>query len=585
MKRKKQLTAFALAGVMLLTAAGCGKQTADETQPTTAPSSASSEAAATAPENELSWLNSSQTLPIVKEGTDKTLSMYIRMAADSPEPEHQYTYRFIEEGMNINLEVTKMSGDGQAEFLSLAFASNELPDIIIDSQLSADQLVNYGANEGQILDLAPYLNETYMPNLTAIYEEHPEYKSAIQDSEGHIWSVGAIADITDREQVPRAFLNYDLLEELNLEVPETLDEFLDAMRAVKAAYPDDYPIGGSYTRSNPMMYLLNAFGYLTSDAAGQSIALRNGEVVLPVADREAYGEFLKFMNVLYEEGLIHPDFFTMDSNTAKSVVVGGNPAFVTDAPFTLWDDFGGWWGPIPLTSDWNPTPQWPAGNGVLNAGGAVVTSQCEDPELAATFLDYFYTYPTYRLGVMGPLRDTQSEYLFGVGGRYYDESANYQSTYVDVVENPGKWNSNAEYVAQEIQLWNYFVFGDGRYSADLGEPSRAETDPDLSGADDPAELRHTIEGGQKHFELALQNTVCKYVTTDVYPKNVYLDPDVSVEANHLLTAISEYATQESAKFIIGARPLEELDSYFDEIENLGALDYVQIYKDYYESIQ
>ena len=51
------------------------------------------------------------------------------------------------------------------------------------------------------------------------------------------------------------------------------------------------------------------------------------------------------------------------------------------------------------------------------------------------------------------------------------------------------------------------------------------------------------------------------------------------------TAIDEYASQETAKFITGARPLEDLDSYFDEIERLGAAEYVQVYQEYYDAIQ
>ncbi len=47
----------------------------------------------------------------------------------------------------------------------------------------------------------------------------------------------------------------------------------------------------------------------------------------------------------------------------------------------------------------------------------------------------------------------------------------------------------------------------------------------------------------------------------------------------------EYAEQESAKFITGARPLSELDAYFDEIERLGAKEFVKYYEDYYKALK
>jgi len=51
----------------------------------------------------------------------------------------------------------------------------------------------------------------------------------------------------------------------------------------------------------------------------------------------------------------------------------------------------------------------------------------------------------------------------------------------------------------------------------------------------------------------------------------------------LRVLINDYAEAETAKFITGKRSLDEIDDYFDEIEKLGATEYVQYYKDYYEA--
>ena len=64
-----------------------------------------------------------------------------------------------------------------------------------------------------------------------------------------------------------------------------------------------------------------------------------------------------------------------------------------------------------------------------------------------------------------------------------------------------------------------------------------------------------------------------------------MDSATMEHANNLLIVVREYAAQESAKFVTGARPLDELNAYFDEIEKLGALEYVKIYQDYYSSLQ
>ena len=49
----------------------------------------------------------------------------------------------------------------------------------------------------------------------------------------------------------------------------------------------------------------------------------------------------------------------------------------------------------------------------------------------------------------------------------------------------------------------------------------------------------------------------------------------------LSTVINDHVTAETAKFIVGTRPLEELDAYFAELKNLGIEEYIQIYRDAY----
>ena len=41
---------------------------------------------------------------------------------------------------------------------------------------------------------------------------------------------------------------------------------------------------------------------------------------------------------------------------------------------------------------------------------------------------------------------------------------------------------------------------------------------------------------------------------------------------------------ETAKFITGGRPIEELGDYFDQMDALGAQEYIQIHQDYFDSV-
>lgn len=597
MKNWKRLTTLGLSVAMILgMVSGCGNSEGTGTGDSQAVSTQQTEQASTQQTEQvsngkdLSWLNSSQTLPLVKEGTEKTLTVYVGMPDGSPEPEDTWFYQFVEEAMNINLEVTKFTSANKAEFISLAFVSGELPDLIIAGGFSAPDLVKYGAIEGQLMDMAPYLNETYMPNLTAIYEANPEYKTAIQDSEEHIWSFGFISDGANYGMISRAYMNYSYLEELNLKIPETLDEFLDAMRAIKAAGLCEYPIGGSYARHTPLDYILNAFGYVydTNYTNGMKISLRNGEVVLPVADREAYGEFLKVMKTCYDEGLIHPDFFTMDKQTTENRMATNLNAFYVQAASSFLDSYDDWWGALPLTSEYNDTQQWAFNTGANSCGGVVVSSTCEEPELVATFIDWFYTYRTYYMSEIGPNADHDTEYLYGYDGWVQDE------------ENPGRERqlkyelepeiNQVEYM-NTVHLWDYNVIGTSIWdeTAYVENPDAWAKELKIENLDEFASLvakRYEPESlPDKVGWVGLASAAGQFITREVYPSIVYLDAETSEQAGNLLVGIKEYAQQETAKFITGGRSLDELDDYFDEIERLGATEYVQIYKDYYESVK
>ena len=193
MRKRKRLTALTLAACMAVSLIACGQQKNTESGSQTA-DAASTAAASETPAGEMpagtdtasdtaagvpDWMNTDGDLPIVKEGTEKTLTLYVEQTSEYGKPEDSWFYKFIEEEMNIKLDVTTYTGDNKSEFLSLAFASNELPDIIIGANFSTSELLNYGEVEGQLLDLAPYINETYMPNLYGIYQENPELQDIV----------------------------------------------------------------------------------------------------------------------------------------------------------------------------------------------------------------------------------------------------------------------------------------------------------------------------------------------------------------------------------------------------------------------
>ena len=91
-----------------------------------------------------------------------------------------------------------------------------------------------------------------------------------------------------------------------------------------------------------------------------------------------------------------------------------------------------------------------------------------------------------------------------------------------------------------------------------------------------------------HWRTVQSKALVNNLTSLVLP-SVYLSAKDNQRAAELDTIINDYVTAESAKFIVGARPLEELDTYFEELKALGIEEYIEIYRTawagYVESIQ
>ena len=590
----KRLIALLLALVMVFGLTACGKPntptgTTEGNSTTNAPTTKPTEAE---PGKDLSWLHPNSE-PLVDEGVEKTLSLVIVCGDNVNPPETRYAYKYIEEVLNVNLEVEYVVASAAKESIPLLFASNELPDIVIVNQggeLTPSQLLEYGEQEGQIIDLVPYMTPELMPNLSHIYAERPDYKAPVTLPSGAIYSLGEIGNSMNWAQIGRTWINQTWLDANNLKSPTTLDEFTEVMRAAKASGDYEYPIGGTFINgATPVTTILNAFGYVFTVASDghptTTISMRNGTPVLPGADREAYGEFIKYLKMLYDEGLIHPEFFTMDAATNTAMVKEGkflvvrntlNSSFSADA---LYD----WWGVAPLTSALNPEPIVGVHGSATNAGVAVVTSACEEIELACAFLDYWFEPNDDFLSLHAILQD----YGPSAGKPFAEDYPEAEMLKVEggiaMRDSYGKYDSNWLYCLGQMCLWNPETLG-AVLATDLNDTPIATDYAKLwkeNGAG--PENRTKYESGQ--IPGASTYDVAKdYVTTDVFPKVVYLDAESQEIVDNLALPLTEHIEAETAKFVTGARPIEELDAYFDELDKLGAQEYVQIYVDYYNSL-
>lgn len=529
------------------------------------------------------YLNMESTYPVIKdeyEGTIK-LSVAVVMYSNSGEWEDLWVSRYLKDKYNIELEVEYILDTALAEKKNLMVNSGDLPDLMWNMNFTTEELVRYGMQEGLFLACDEYINETLTPHLYSYMTD--EVTKALTTEDGHIYSLPYIMDETENMLGQnRYFINGDYLEAAELENPKTLDEFTETMYALKEAdvtgvgSDNFFPIGGGMEYASVAPYLMQALGYNVNgqNYYGLQPALRNGEVVIPVYDMDVYKEFLTLMNQYYKDGIINPNYFTIESTESDAQLQSRKTAVYGSVVYTTGlETWSEWDACYPLSSEWNDTPiAYNCEN--ITVGGYVISADTEYPELCMRLADIFYDVTDNRAFWSGTGEGTEYDYDGYVLGEWLPDKNNFTVDQSKLPEGYTTWTYFLEYVHGTMLRF-------GSYTQREAIVNIAKA----NGGDLPYDVRETydVENTADHqWRAEWWDKVYDYVETG-YPTIYYLDEAVANEITDLSTVIEPYAKEQVALFITGGRDLAEVDDFVKELESMGMNDLLNIYKDIYNN--
>lgn len=318
----------------------------------------------------------------------------------------------MEQNAGISITWETMS-DSLSEQVNIRIAGNDLPDAFNAVGFSNYDLTNYG-EDGTFIDLTPYINEEYMPNLTKILEEHPDIRAAITMDDGCIYGLPAgeqmgTAGIGKEEDyniytIPQySMINKTWLDELGLEVPTTLDELHDVLVAFKendmaTTYGNDpgqtIPMSfgiDQWCWGQNIFYAGFGFTNWTNDVCMDLVLQPDGQVNF-VSDDDNYRAALEYFHDWFAEGLIDQEAFSQDDTQYMAKCSQGRVGVAT------------WWYIEELMGDkaddyvFLPILDGPDGThnvtvrdgGGINSGNLCITSACESPINLLKFYDQWY---------------------------------------------------------------------------------------------------------------------------------------------------------------------------------------------------
>lgn len=446
---------------------------------------------------------------------------------------------------NTKIEFQVVPSASLKDKFNLAISSGDMPDVMVNLR---DDINKFGPT-GAFIPLDELMDK-YAPNLKAFYESDPSFKKYQRASDGKIYTV---PKWMFNRPTTANFMRKDWLDKLNLKVPETVDDFVNVLKAFRDSDPngngkkDEIPYS---TRGENTLYTMmtftNPYG-VTDDWYSPKFTIENKKIVYGPADSR-FKDALTLLNKLYKEGLIDKEFATMDDKAYDAKLSANQIGAVN------------YW--IGYTSEQNtsmksviPSFEWvsvpplkgPGGQQMWNGNDALVTNhnagitvKNKHPEETIKLIDYMFSDEGVKL------------LNWGIEGTHY-KMENGKPKYTDLILKNAKYPDRTDALQNEgiYLLWPY------KY--------------------DPSFLDQISEDP---LQKQVRDTYNKYMGENLPP--LALSQEEKDQVTKIMADITTYKNEMVLKFIMGAESLDKFESYVANIKKMGLDTVLDIYNKAYQ---
>ena len=485
-------------------------------------------------------------LPLTEEKV--TISYFYKMFKQNEIAEHNYdsyddhpSIPVVEELTNVHIDFQTYNEDNETALLALQIASGDYCDLMWFRNYSGGLESAY--EEDIIIDLTDLVEE-YAPNyMSYIRQDEDLYYSVT--SNGRYFTLDSFSE--KFRQNKGLLIRQDWLDELGLDVPRTYDQLTDVLKQFHDAYNTTCTI----TMNNSLIVDGLAGGYNINLVNNNLGYIQKDGVVEVSIMSEGFRSYIQMLADWYAEGILEEDFISLPNDPFSdhdSTVVGADMCGVWSAFYSSVDN----WATYSSDEDFAATPlTYP----VVNEGekehvsstsrteqyiGTSITTACDCPELALSWLDFWYS----EIG--------STIYTYGLEGVTFEYDENGKPGFTDFVLN------NEYGVPYSKFLFGYRLYGQfGSYLK-------------LNTCDEPY-LTETALNAWDTWTNSLDGAYA-------YPSGAKLTADedavVSPIANDVVTTMSETLI----RFVIGERSMDEWDDFIEELKAMGLETCVEAYQ-------
>lgn len=435
----------------------------------------------------------------------------------------------------INIDFQHPAVGQVSEQFNLLLSNKTLPDIIEYSWLTYAGGPQKAIEDGVIIPLNDVIDQ-YCPNLKAYLKANPDIDKMVKTDDGTYYCFPFIRGGDKLLTSTGLMIRQDWLDELNLEVPETIDEWHTVLTAFKekkgSAAPFTYLYSSvSLTDNNPFAY---AFGTPRNFFLGDDKKVHYGAI------EDGYKEYLQTMNQWMEEGLLDIDLATLTQDQVTAKVSNG----MSGASFGWAGSHMGNWTDAGQATDPNfslspaPYPTLNKGdkpqfgqkdNNYIGTGSAIITTSCKNVELAARLLDYAYSDEGHML------------FNFGEEGTSYTIE-NGEPVFTDVVLNNPDMSISHTMSGYIRANYNGPFVQDERYVVQY----------------------YKLDSQKKALEVWSDTNAKDHILPPITPT-----VEESKEQAQIMNEINTYRDEMTLKFILGNKSFDEWDDYVKNIKNMN----------------
>lgn len=313
--------------------------------------------------------------------------------------------KYIEESLGIELEFVFFSStpeEYKQQFALMATSKDEFPDVLTGFFRMPANTVNAYGQDGYFLDLTELIDKHGDAYKKALKNSDEKLQKAIKKritdpDTGAIYALPYAYTPAEDDVQSLMHINQKWLDAVGMKKPTNIAELYDVLKAFKTKDPngngqaDEIPLFGADVAIN---YIVNAYMCYEQE---HPFNVENGKVYAPFVTEE-YREALRFMNKLKEEGLYSElsftttstpeikNLFTPADGVAKVGIMYGNPEMYTIKTSNVLDEY------TALNALGDETGK--GGYYIVSEDTVLlstfITKDCENPELAMKFCDFFY---------------------------------------------------------------------------------------------------------------------------------------------------------------------------------------------------